>query len=90
LEKILILKKKDIIQKLTFKLFKSLSINDFVYKFPKQIVDYDNISLDYEKKTLSNWPADTDYEKSKENITLEEFEKLFHEYFYFKLGIKIK
>lgn len=77
------------IQKLTFKSFQSLSLNDCVYRFSEPIADFDKISTDSEKKPLFSWLKDTYCEKRKESITFEEFEKLFQVNFYFKLGVKI-
>ena len=76
------------IQKLTFKSFQSLSLNDCVYKFSEQIVNFDSIKPDSEKKPLYAWFTEVCWEKSKEAVTLEEFQNLFHRNFYFKLGIK--
>lgn len=76
------------IQKLTFKSFQSLSLNDCVYRFLEPIVNFDNIPPDSEKKPLYEWFPEAHWEKSKESVTLEEFQNLFHGNFYFKLGIK--
>jgi hypothetical protein len=87
--KIGIFNKKDMIQNLTFISFQSLSLNECVYKFSEPIVNFDNIPPASEKKPLFNWLTDSYFEKRKESITLEEFEKLFQGNFYFKLGVKI-
>ena len=76
------------IQNLTFKSFQSLSLNDCVYKFSEPIVNFDNIPPDSEKKPIYEWFSEAHCEKSKEGLTLEEFQNLFQGNFYFKLGIK--
>ncbi len=76
------------IQNLTFKSFQSLSLNDCVYKFSEPIVNFDNIPPASEKKPLYEWFSEAYCEKSKEGVTFEEFQNLFHGNFYFKLGIK--
>jgi hypothetical protein len=77
------------IQKLIFKLFKPLSINDLVYKFPEQIVDFDNIAPNSEKKPLFKWHTDCYSEESKEAVSLEQFQNLFQGHFYFKKGVEL-
>ena len=57
------------IQKLTFKSFKSLSLNDCVYRFSEPIADFNTIPTDSEKKPLFNWLKDSYCEKRKESIT---------------------
>lgn len=75
------------IEKLTFKLFQTLSINDFVFKFPTPIVDFDNIAPNSEIKPLFNWHTDCYSEESKEAVSLEQFQNLFQGHFYFKKGV---
>jgi hypothetical protein len=88
-KKIHIFNKKDMLQKLTFESFQSLSCNAIVYKFSEPIADFNKIPPDSEKKQLFNWLPVDDREKSKETMTLECFQNLYQGNLFFKLGISI-